>query len=226
MERALRLPLGPARTSPVNTDRLGRCSIGMDAVRRRPIIKVFGATFEWGRSILAAGQPKFESISLWQSVYELSVPERWTLNDKCRGAIVIITHRAARGRPRRPHSRSGAVGGPQPSGDRRSRRGARDRDDLGTAMLHSPSGRGLASGTSRSPFCRTSVARLASTTLPANISNPRPPWAMAWSRPNGSCSAPRNRLLTGRMRTIYSSKEHQAAHWPSGRPALNGVSGF
>jgi hypothetical protein len=25
--------------------RLGRCSIGMDAVRRRPIIKVFGAAF-------------------------------------------------------------------------------------------------------------------------------------------------------------------------------------
>ena len=28
------MPLGPARTSPVNADRLGRCSIGMDAVRR------------------------------------------------------------------------------------------------------------------------------------------------------------------------------------------------
>jgi hypothetical protein len=67
---------------------------------------------------------------------------------------------------------------------------------------------------------------LASTTLPASISNPRPPWAVAWSRPNGSCSAPMNRLLTGRMRTIYSRKEHQAAHWPPGRPALTGVSGF
>jgi hypothetical protein len=53
------------------------------------------------------------------------------------------------------------------------------------------------------------------------------PWAVAWSRPNGSCSAPMNRLLTGRMRTIYSRKEHQAAHWaPPGRPALTGVSGF
>jgi hypothetical protein len=30
---------------------------------------------------------------LQQRVYELSVPERRTLNDKCRGAIVIITHR-------------------------------------------------------------------------------------------------------------------------------------
>src|SRR6516162_3802122 len=39
---------------------------------------------------------------------------------------------------------------------------------------------------SRSPFCRTSVARLASTTLPASISNPPRPWAAAWSRPNGS----------------------------------------
>ena len=83
---------------------------------------------------------------------------------------------AARGRPRRPCSWSGAVGGPQLSGDRRSQRGARARDNLGTAMLHSPSGRGLASGTSRSPFCRTSVARLASTTLPANINNLRLPW--------------------------------------------------
>jgi hypothetical protein len=36
---------------------------------------------------------KFESALLQQRVYELSVPERRTLNDKCRGAIVIITHR-------------------------------------------------------------------------------------------------------------------------------------
>ena len=36
---------------------------------------------------------KFESISLQQRVYELSVPERRTLNDKCRGGIVIMTHR-------------------------------------------------------------------------------------------------------------------------------------
>ena len=27
------MPLGPSRTSPVNADRLGRCSIGMDAVK-------------------------------------------------------------------------------------------------------------------------------------------------------------------------------------------------
>jgi hypothetical protein len=37
---------------------------------------------------------RFESGFLQQRVYELSVPERRTLNDKCRGAIVIITHRA------------------------------------------------------------------------------------------------------------------------------------
>src|SRR6516165_9045663 len=39
---------------------------------------------------------------------------------------------------------------------------------------------------SRSPFCTISVAQLASTTLPASISNPPHPWAAAWSRQNGS----------------------------------------
>src|SRR4029077_2645885 len=36
------------------------------------------------------------------------------------------------------------MGNPELSDDRRSRRGAPDRDDLGTAMLHPPSGRGFA----------------------------------------------------------------------------------
>ena len=39
---------------------------------------------------------------------------------------------------------------------------------------------------SRSPFCRTSVARSANTTSPASISKPPPRWAAVWSRPNGS----------------------------------------
>src|SRR5207237_2044898 len=52
---------------------------------------------------------------------------------------------ATRGRSHRPRARPGAVGGRLLSGDRRSRRSARDRDDLGTAMLHAPPRRGLAS---------------------------------------------------------------------------------
>jgi lactoylglutathione lyase len=91
---------------------------------------------------------------------------------------------AARGRPRRPRSRSGAVGGPQLSGDRRSRRGARDRDDLGTAMLHSPSGRGLASGASRSPFAE----------------HPSHDWRVQLCRPVSAILGPLGRWLgQGRM---------------------------
>src|ERR1700730_11234301 len=52
--------------------------------------------------------------------------------------------KVARGRSRRPRPRAGAVGGRALSGNRRNRRGAPDRDDLGSAMLHAPSGRALA----------------------------------------------------------------------------------
>src|SRR5215468_12426382 len=45
---------------------------------------------------------------------------------------------AARGRPCRPCARPGAVGSSGLSCDRRSGRGARDRDNLGTAMLPAP----------------------------------------------------------------------------------------
>src|SRR5207249_10196295 len=50
---------------------------------------------------------------------------------------------AARGRPRRPRARAGAMGGGVLSGDRGSRGGARDRDDLGAAALHPAAGEAL-----------------------------------------------------------------------------------
>jgi transposase len=52
---------------------------------------------------------------------------------------------AARGRPRRPRPWPGAVGGAQFPGNRRTRRGAPDRDDLGAAFLPPSAGRGVAS---------------------------------------------------------------------------------
>jgi hypothetical protein len=210
------MPLGPARTSPVNADRLGRCSIGMDAVRRRPIIKVFGATFEWGRSILAAGQPKFESISLWQSVYELSVPERRTLNDKCRGAIVIITHRGCTRTTSsatlsvRSRGRSSAFRrSPKPTRCTRSRRSG-DRN-ASLAVWARPCIR-------REPLAVLQNIRrtIGEYNFAGRYQQSPAPWAVAWSRPNGSCSAPMNRLLTGRMRTItHARKEHRR---PTGPP--------
>ena len=66
-------------------------------------------------------------------------------NDKRHGAIVTIMQRLHEDDLDRPPPRAGTVGSPELSGDRRRRRGARDRDDLGTTMLHPSPGRGLAS---------------------------------------------------------------------------------
>src|SRR5690242_4575419 len=62
------------------------------------------------------------------------------LNDKRHGAIVAINAAAARRRSHRPRPRAGGLGNSQLSSYRRNRRGAPDRDDLGTGLLHAPSG--------------------------------------------------------------------------------------
>ena len=82
---------------------------------------------------------------------------------------------AARGRPGRPRAGAGAMGGRALSGDRRGRRGARDRDDLGTAIA-SPAARArpCIPAASRSTSSTISAARSANTISPASISN-RPP---------------------------------------------------
>ena len=68
----------------------------------------------------------------------------------------------------------------------------RDRDDLGTAMLsRAGKARPCTPSASRSKPSTASGGRSANTILPANISNPRPRWAAAWSRRNGSSAIAR-----------------------------------
>jgi hypothetical protein len=77
-----------------------RVDIAFDAVSAMAQSNRSKAAAARVRPLSSAGQAArsrwdqgFESGFLQQRVYELSVPERRTLNDKCRGAIVIITHR-------------------------------------------------------------------------------------------------------------------------------------
>ena len=66
------------------------------------------------------------------------------LNDKRSGAIVIIMQRLHEDDLVGHVLAQQLVGCPELSGDRRRGRGTPDRDDLGTAMLYAPSGRGFA----------------------------------------------------------------------------------
>jgi hypothetical protein len=97
------------------------------------------------------------------------------LNDKCRGAIVIICSACTR---TTSSATSSARSRGRSSAFRRSPKPTRyTRSGRSGERIASPAvwARRCIRRASRSPFCRTSVARLASTTLPASISNPRPP---------------------------------------------------
>ena len=90
----------------------------------------------------------------------------------------------------------------------------RDRDDLGTAMLHGAvRARPCIPTASRSRPSTASAARSANTISPASISNRPPRWAAAWSRRNGSSATART---NGRSASTASCR---AGTPPTRRPS-------